>query len=64
METKIPIKKFKEEFVGKAIKSSKKRFEWTFIASGKTNKVEAIISKMSGKLRVNFNGNLIHYEQK
>lgn len=64
MQKKIEIASFTEQAVGKAIKSSKMKYEWVFYLNGKRNVVQLFRSGMTGKMRVYLNSDMIHYEQK
>ena len=64
MQKRIEIASFTEQAVGKAIKSSKMKFEWVFYLNGKRNVVQLFRSAMTGKMRVYLNNDMIHYEQK
>lgn len=64
MEKQVEIASFVEQSVGKAIRSSKKKYEWIFFINNSKNIVEVYRSSMSGKIRVIFNNTQLHYEQK
>lgn len=58
-EINIANLKWEEKFVGKSIKSSKRKLIWEFEVSGRPYLVELYDSKLSGKKKVVANGSTI-----
>ena len=50
---------YKEENIGATIKQSKKYFQWGFDYKYESYKLEMYDSKLSGKKRIHYQGNLI-----
>jgi hypothetical protein len=51
-ENSITNCRYEEKDVGKAIKSTKRKFRWDFIINGKDHFVELYDSKLTGKKKV------------
>lgn len=55
----IIARSYREEFVGKFIKSSKKKYTWDIEANGKPVKIVLARSKVSGKTQISYNEKVI-----
>ena len=64
MNNHVEFTNYEEEDVGKLVKSSKKKYEWTFMFQGRQHKCQIYWSAMTGKIRIFYNNNMLHYEKK
>jgi hypothetical protein len=55
---------FNKKDIGKLISSSKSEYKWDFSVNGTGHQVKLANSSFSGKVRVWFDGNQVHYVKK
>jgi hypothetical protein len=58
-DLKVSDCRFEEKDVGKAFKSTKRKFRWEFKINGNSHFVELYDSKLSGKKKVIADGHLV-----